>query len=329
MNAEIKNILTLVLSNYSLGKYISIDINNKGRQQHYVLTTSLGKYFIKILDCKNENLHIKSEIFVCTKLKEDIKIIPEYLKRKDGKYLTKISKNKFLNVQKFIEGTYWSKYEAPDWLLFQAIDAVAQIHSKLEKINLPKRISINNINKTNECLIKIEKLRELIQNTPHLINKNFLLKDLDFRRNILQNKQHIDLSKLTFVNGHSDFTATQLITNDNKLIGIVDFSEVSNIPAIWELMRFYLNSATECKDELIDIKKLTLILKNYCEIIPLNKDDLNMLFSFNLYYFCQALSVYDKLLTTNFSQNYIDRIVSRYKTIKILHDNRKTNISLV
>ena len=43
-----------------------------------------------------------------------------------------------------------------------------------------------------------------------------------------------------------------------------------------------------------------------------------MLYKFNLYYFCQASSVYDKFIETNFSEQYMSRIISRNNTIQCL-----------
>lgn len=138
------------------------------------------------------------------------------------------------------------------------------------------------------------------------------------RYNILQNQESIILDKLTFVNGHSDYTITQIITENNSIKGIIDFSETSNIPAIWEIMRFYVNSAQECKNKYINEITFNKFLNIYTNKVKLNEYDIKMLFKFNLYYFCQALSVYDKLIETNYSDSYINRIISRNNTIQCL-----------
>ena len=137
------------------------------------------------------------------------------------------------------------------------------------------------------------------------------MNDISLRREVLQKHKEINLEKLTYVNGHSDYTVTQMITNGNKLTGVIDFSEVSCIPAIWEIMRFYFNSAPEIKLKRLDKILFSDFMCEYTERIALNEYDIRMLFYFNLFYFCQALSVYDKLFLNNFSKSYMDRIVSR------------------
>lgn len=304
--------------NYNIGKIVNILENNVGRQTHYIVETDYNKFFVKILDCKNKNIHMHDEIKVCRILqKNNVLYVPNYQKRIDRKFLTKIDEYLYFNIQNYIEGKTWKKYEANDWLLFSGIDIIGDIHNILKSTKLQQRVSILDINNTDKFLHKIELLKERI-NDLSLNDNNFILEDLNLREKILKDQRKIYLNDLTFVNGHSDYTITQLITDKRKIKGIVDFSEVSNIPAIWEIMRFYINSAPECKKQYIDFNKFNKFLKIYKSKIKLNKYDIDMLFKFNLYYFCQALSVYDKFIETNFSEQYINRIISRNNTIQCL-----------
>ena len=243
--------------------------------------------------------------------------IPCYEQRIDGDFLTKIDDYLRFNIQNYIEGKIWKKYEAQEWLLFSGAELISDIHNSLKSIKLQQRTSILEINNIHKFLSKIEFLKEKIF-ASNLHNKEFILEDLKLREEIIKTQNKILLDNLTFVNGHSDYTITQLITNEKKIDGIVDFSKVSNIPAIWEIMRFYLNSAPECKKQLIDFHIFTKFLQIYESKVKLNKYDILMLYKFNLYYFCQALSVYDKFIETNFSEQYMSRIISRNNTIQCL-----------
>lgn len=320
----ISSICDLIVSkavfNYNIGSFIDIAENKIGRNVHYILNTSKGKYFIKILDCNNENIHKEDEIMVCNTLKEKgMSAIPNYVSKNIGGYLTQINDYIFFNVQEFIEGETWAKYQAPNWLLFAGVDFIADVHNKLKDIKLKQRPAIMRINDISDCLNKLSEIEKSIIKIYKSNNIDFLLNDIALRRNILTKQKHIDLHKLTLVNGHSDYTVTQIITRDKFLVGVIDFSEVSNIPAIWEIMRFYINSVPESKEQRIDKSKFKRYINTYTDKIKLNAYDKEMLFSFNLYYFAQALSVYDKLLKEQ-SQRYIDRIVSRNNIMICLQD---------
>lgn len=58
-------VVQIALSNYDIGNIISVQTNNIGRHTHYIANTNKGKFFIKVLDCKNENVHMNEEILVC------------------------------------------------------------------------------------------------------------------------------------------------------------------------------------------------------------------------------------------------------------------------
>jgi hypothetical protein len=319
MDNALLKIVGVTVSNYNLGSLIIANENNIGRNTHYILETTRGRYFIKTLNTTNENIRIYDEIMVCKKLRiKGMATIPEYIKRRDGGYLTQIDAQTFLNVQRFIGGDTWRKNEAPDWLLLAGADFIGDVHTHLNRTDLRQRCAIQRINDSAVSLKKIENIEQIIMNLHDSDAKYFLMNDISLRRKVLNKHRKVKLDKLTFVNGHSDYTVTQMITSEKKLVGVIDFSEVSNIPAIWEIMRFYLNSAPEIKEKYCHEKRFFEFLSRYIDKVKLNVYDKDMLMVFNLYYFCQALSVYDKLLSNDFSKPYMDRIISRNNIIRYL-----------
>jgi len=304
---------------YSLGTLIYINENNLGRDTHYVAETTKGKYFIKTLDVTNENVRVDDEIKACKLLRaRGMTALPEYVKRKDGGYVTEIDAQTFFHVQRFIEGDTWRKNQAPDWLLFAGAAFISEVHTNLAQIDLKQRGAIQRINDPYASLKELDDIEKSLVNLRDSEYKILLMQDIALRRDILQKQEYIEVDKLTFVNGHSDYTVTQIITSEKNLVGVIDFSEVSNIPAIWEIMRFYLNSAIEIKKMQFDEKRFIKFLNRYTDKFKLNEYDKNMLIDFNLYYFCQALSVYRKLLSSGFSTHFIDRIISRNNIIQLL-----------
>lgn len=323
IKAQLDIFINKIITNYNIGKIISIEENTIGRQTNYILYSTSGKYFIKILDCQNKNIHKEDEIEVCNLLTQNkITVVTKYKKRYDGNYLTKLEDNIYFNIQNFVDGKIWKKYQAPNWLIFNCARFIGKVHNILKNtITLKQRESILEINNISQHLDKLDKIKNIILKSNLKEQKQFLLNDLKLREEILINQKNIELNKLTFVNGHSDFTITQIITNNHRLKGVIDFSEVANIPAIWEIMRFYINSSVECEYQHLDLNKFNKFINIYTKNIQLNEYDKKMMFIFNLYYYCQALSVYDKLIETNFSEPYMQRIISRNNTIQCLKNN--------
>lgn len=323
---DCNSIIGIALSGYDIGSYIAFEKNKTGRDIHYALMTTTNKYFIKVLNKKNENINMDDEIAVCNFLKKrQLSAIPTYICRKDGNYLTQINEHIFINVQEFIEGNIWNKYQAPDWLLFTGASYIADVHNNLNDIKLKRRPAIMRINDANGSLIQLMEIEKKILKCPQSKNRDFILDDLSLRKTILRNQKPIDICNLTFVNGHSDYTIKQIITRNKSFVGVVDFSEVAYIPAIWELMRFYINSAPECIRQKIDKNKFEIYITNYMKKSRITDYDKEVFVDFNLYYFVQALSVYEKYLEEQ-SERYMMRIISRNAAIKCLQYMKQTDL---
>lgn len=156
-----QKIIEKINSEYNLGTCLSVQENNVGRQTHYILETVKGRYFIKVLNCKNTNIHKEDEIIACNTLrKKGLNIVPQYIPRKDNTYLTQIEEKIYFNVQSFINGQTWKKYSAPFWLLIAGAELIADIHCLLQGNSLKQRTAIQNINKTDISLNRLDEIEK-------------------------------------------------------------------------------------------------------------------------------------------------------------------------
>jgi len=300
--------------NYDLGEIIKVEVNNVGWNINYIFYTSLGKYFVKIFTLNEGNNNSIAEVEICNYLLEKNVPVSSFIKNKYNKYITSLNSSQSFHVQKFISGEIWAKNTATEWLIEQGGYFMSIIHRELVPFKLKVRNSIELLNNKQLHTDKINKLINCLRDMDITEDIELFIDDLVRRKNVINNSEFIDLSKLTFVNGHSDYSITQLITSNCKIVGIIDMTEVSSIPAIWEIIRFYLNSAQEKLDGKINILGLKQLIQNYMKICNLNFYDLDMLFNINHLYMCQAISVYYNFINTK-DEKFLNRAKLRIQKI--------------
>jgi hypothetical protein len=303
------------IENYDLGQLVDTEINNVGWSTNYVFKTTTGKYFVKILSFNDENNNCLDEIKICNFLREKGYPVSNFFQNRQGNYISELNKMLAFHVQEFVEGDIWNKNTAPSWLLEQGSYFIAKIHKELKYMNLGIRSSIDTINDKNKHVNRIDEILNGFKQREVNEDNKFFIYELERRRDIILNSELIDMSKLTFVNGHSDYSITQLITSDRRIIGIIDMTEVSRVPAIWELLRFYLNSTTEANEENIGVNSLKKFLDIYMNICSLSSYDLEMMHQLNYLYMCQAVTVFEKIIQTN-DDKFVGRAKLRINKLK-------------
>jgi len=300
---------------YLLGDVKKIEVNNIGWGTNYDIISETGKYFLKVLkkDCFNNNS--QHEIDVCKYLHNKKYPVSNFIKNIRGQYISNFDSFRSCHLQHFINGEKWKKNTAPVWLLEDAIAYISKIHLELKHFLLNKRIAIERINDKDYHLERIDKIIQRIKRQVSVELQEDLLTDLKKRKHCIINQKYINKSKLTYVNGHSDYSVTQIITRGKKIMGIIDMTEVSNIPAIWEIMRFYINSSISFKKGIVDIPELMKLIKIYKTTTKLQRYDLEQIYDLNYNYMNQAISVYEKYLETK-DNKFLHRLKNRIGQIR-------------
>ncbi len=98
---------------------------------------------------------------------------------------------------------------------------------------------------------------------------------------------------------HGDNTACQLICGEDSIKAVIDFSSVRCIPAVWEIMRSYIQSGGVSRDNSsFDIEDFTLYVKEYMKYAPLTKRDLEAMPYIYLFQLAQSSYGYKEYLIT-------------------------------
>ena len=80
---------------------------------------------------------------------------------------------------------------------------------------------------------------------------------------------------ITYTPTHGDYTACQMICGEDHIKAIIDFSSAATLPAVWEIMRAYIQSSGACRGGApFDTADFVLYVKKYMEEALLSQRDL-------------------------------------------------------
>ena len=81
---------------------------------------------------------------------------------------------------------------------------------------------------------------------------------------------NFDVRRFSCGNTHGDYMISQMIWQDEKISGIIDWTCACKHPYIWEIVRSYVFMAPEIKEGEIDIQALIDYISEYMEYGSLN-----------------------------------------------------------
>lgn len=266
---ELLNFIKNTYNNISDNCYL--ESANLGTGKNYLLKCGVKtKFFVKYFDQYSVYENLQDEIHANKILVNNDYPTPHYVLNRRSEFITPIDESSSIIIQEWVTGITPEKFSLTISQSINAIKLLARANILLKECNFKPMFLdlINNINKRKEETKKLLNIFILKKRT-NLIIKNILIekiKCLDLLENI-----DIDIEKFTFVNSHGDYNCLQLMMGNNKEIKyVVDFSRVSKVPAIWEIIRFYSFADPKCRNCKIDSKYLTKIINEYEKYIRLS-----------------------------------------------------------
>lgn len=131
-------------------------------------------------------------------------------------------------------------------MLFQSAEILGQLHEILKEYDLPVDMDSMWINEFNV--------------SQSYANYDFLLDQA---------------GKIEDKSTHGDYSAMQYLCVGDRIKAIIDFASAKKIPAVWEVMRSYMQSAKDTKDPFhFDIAKFFEYVRHYMSFSSLTEWDL-------------------------------------------------------
>lgn len=201
-------------------------------------------------------------------------------------FIADINKNKYSSIngryvtlQEFIEGDSYANHDLPDSILLQSAEMLGELHEVLKDYKMPVEMDRRWVKSFNgsKARAKYEELLSLSETLEDKAAGDRIREDILFRSKLLQIVEPYGkyVKKLTYKSTHGDFSALQYLCQDGRIKAVIDFTSAKRLPAVWEIMRSYLQSATDTKDPFdFDEGKFREYVRRYMQFSKLSKWDL-------------------------------------------------------
>lgn len=295
---DIEEVLKKVCLAYKIGEYKKHKIVEIGYEDfNIILNTTFGKYFVKILNDERTDEECKRLANIYEIARKNNINVPKIYKT-NNKLILEINKSNItlrIILMEYINGT--NMYELGRNLTIEEIRQVAIQAAKINKINFKIEPYYDEWTITN-FKTEYEKKHNLIcEEDKEIVNKSY------------EEFIKIDLEDLPKAYIHGDIMNANLIKDNNK-IWLIDFSVLSYLPRIIELVVISYGICI-CNNREESIKRINYFLNTYNAQNKITKSELD---KFNIILNAMgAMSVmqasYIKRNTGNFEENqyWIDK----------------------
>ena len=265
LNTDLKNISKAICDEYELGDFVSNELIEIGYEDYnYYLTTSKGKYCVKIFSKIRTN--------------EDIK---NYLDRIRAVAKSEISSPKplLLNDDIVFELDYENNHY--DICVFEYIDG----KNYFEINEKPDNDVLREIAKQTALINNLDIKPEFIYDTWAIVNfkeeyakKRQYLSDeykTEFDK-LLNEFENIDLERLPKAFVHGDIISTNVMLDKNKKVWIIDFAVSNYLPRIIDLAVTSCNMCLQEDSKEKTYENIEVLLQEYNKYNKLTDYELEM-----------------------------------------------------
>lgn len=207
-----------------------------------------------------------------------------------------------IGVQEFITGNTYL-YDLPHPRLLESAKYLAVMHWYLKDYPMKTDMDYEWVNRfsAKESSKKCNELLAVLEEDKSNSNYERIRKDLIFKKEL---NRYVEKLKpyyigITYTPTHGDYTACQLICDEGRIKAIIDFASAGSLPAVWEIMRSYIQSSGACREGApFDITDLILYVKEYRKYFPLTKKDLTAMPYVYLFQLARSFYGYKEYLIT-------------------------------
>lgn len=308
-----ENIRQILLDQYGL-ELIEVEKSAVGAgSDTWFVTCDGGKYVMKY-PCESEINNPQQEPQLCEYLIQCGIPACQFIKNKQGVYLSVDNHGRVFHVQRFIEGKMYEWHTAPQWLLTESAQLLGKIHTALKEYQgLPEGIG-------NAFFTYMTPERAVVSYRNSLViakeqQDEDAIMDLQYRLELLQRfpAYRFDLQQLTCLSTHGDYFISQLLCGEKKINAVIDWTTACVHPVVWELVRSYVYASPSCKEGQIDMEEFVRYVSEYCRFAKLTKYDLSHMVDL-FYYQIAVCDYYGQYYAANADNRYIYRQQAEFST---------------
>jgi Ser/Thr protein kinase RdoA (MazF antagonist) len=279
--------LVETLARYDIGKVISIKRAGGTANVNFIIQAEGGLFFLRLRNPKYSNvMHVKDDHRLIEHLRQKKQPVPRIIRTRDGQTFVKSEAGAY-EVSEFIQGAPFDG--ASRLQLAEAARALARLHRdgrdwrpSEPKVTIPKRYD-----SPDDFL---PRWKALLSEARRIDDLDYILHQGTLANERVSRAKYDELSDWTI---HGDYIPANLLFSNDRVAGIFDFDWAGRHPRLRDIadlvMSFCSNREREVKTG--DIASLTrgfvpvpekikIALKSYGEILPLSKEDVELLPAF-------------------------------------------------
>lgn len=274
-----------------------------GSANCYRITGESDCYFLKEFQSEFQSEDLIREAQLTTFLAKHGIPTAQFIPTTDGK-MHIVHQGHCICLQEYIDGTQFGYYDFPRELLKKEAAMLGKIHQCLSEYDLPMGMDDKWTDLFSVDVVK-EKydglLCELEKHTEDVLYER-IKEDLLYKKELAEYCEEIKkyYDGITYVSTHGDYQACQLIFEGEEIKAVIDFSAANRIPAVWEVMRSYVQSSIQSRgDAKIDIEEFCEYVTEYMKCFPLTEKDLKAMPYVYLFQLARSRFGYIQYLTSD------------------------------
>ena len=212
--------------------------------------------------------------------------------------------NHLLCLDEYIEGKTYGYNDFPKSMLAETAQMLGKLHYVMKDYPLPKDMGTEWLASysADAMIAQYDTLLAVAEQNLRDANYTHIIADLQYKKELAQRcndyKQYFE--GITYSPTHGDFQGCQLICDGENIKAVIDFSSARTLPAVWEIMRSYVQTSVDCrKNEVIDTEEVCKYVQEYMKYSPLTKKDLAAMPYVYLFQLARSKYGYPQYLTTD------------------------------
>lgn len=244
-----------------------------------------GEFFLKEYQSEISRDEVEREAAVTEYLAKKDFPVARFLKTTAGEVCTE-AEGHVISVQEYIEGqTYLNDLPKP--LFKESAKYLGMLHTALKDYPMERGMDEKWLDgfSVSDAMEKFDKLIQVIDGVKrneirdvNLIRTLARIRaDLNYKKELVQKlplwRPYFD--GITYTPTHGDYTACQLICDGDRVKAVIDFSAAMSLPAVWEIMRSFVQSGGACKDGMaFATEDFVSYVREYMKYAKLTERDL-------------------------------------------------------
>lgn len=274
-----------------------------GTANCYRLSDGERSYFLKEFQSGMEEATVRREADLVAFLAARGIPVAQFIPTSAGESITRC-RGHLVCLQEFAEGTAYGYDDFPPSMLGEAARMLGKLHTAMCDIDLPFHMDEKWLNAycAEEIAAQYDALLTVAEQRRDDPNRPRLLADLQYKKELSYRCADYRrcYSGVTYLPTHGDYQGCQLICRGESIVAITDFSSARTLPAVWEVMRSYVQSSHSCRRRaVIDLDGLCGYVREYLKFSPLTEQDARAMPYVYLFQLARSKYGYPQYLTSD------------------------------